>query len=86
MRCRLDGRASQVKIIHDFEGSRVSEEDAEAGVWHDASVTSGCRSNVNPAAKCPKLRQVGEQCAAHFVWTRGAVAVGNKVVDANIMI
>jgi hypothetical protein len=86
MRCCLDGRASQIKIVHDFKGSRVSEEDTEAGVWHDTSVTGGCRLNVDAAAESPERRQVGERGAAHLVRARWAVAVGNEVVYADVVI
>ena len=86
MRCCLDGRAAEVKIVHDLQGSRVSEEDAEAGVRHDAPVSRCRRTHVDAAFERSKLFQIRERGAAHFVWTRLAVAVGNKVVDANIMI
>ncbi len=86
MCCCLDCRAAKVKIVHDLQGSRVSEEDAEAGVWHNAPVSRYRRTHVDAASERSKLCQVRERSAAHFVWTRWAVAVGNEVVDADSMI
>ncbi len=50
------GRTPQVKVIHDLEGARVAEENAESGVRDDTSVASRCRSDVNAASECPKFR------------------------------
>ena len=83
VRGSFDQGAFNIVVIKNREGSRIAEEDAEAGVLNETAPTSGGRTHMNTAAEGSELGKIRLSAAAEHDGAGSPMTVGHDVVEAD---
>ena len=86
MHSSFDKGALDVVIVQDFEGARITEENAETRIGNNLAVARSRWPDMHTASKSAQFGQIWQFGSTHFIRAGRSSPVWDKIVEAQIMV